>query len=112
VTGQELLSSENSVLARLNYWSRDTKNAQAEVDFVISFNGLLVPIEVKSGASGKLRSLHRFMDEAPHTWAVRVYSGKLIVETVNTLAGKAYTLINIPFYLTGRLEKVLAQIIK
>ena len=112
ITGQELLSSECSVLARLNYWARDTKNAQAEVDFVVTFNGLLVPVEVKSGATGKLRSLHRFMDMAPHTWAVRIYSGKLNVELANTLAGKAYTLINIPFYLTGRLEKVLAEIIK
>lgn len=112
ITGQELLSSQNSVLARLNYWARDTKNAQAEVDFVVPFNGLLIPIEVKSGATGKLRSLHRFMDEASHTWAVRIYSGKLNVKTVNTLAGKEYTLINLPFYLTGRLEKVLMEIIK
>ncbi len=112
LVGQELLSSENSVLARLNYWARDTRNAQAEVDFVIIFNGLVVPIEVKSGATGKLRSLHRFMDEAPHTWAVRIYSGKLNVETVSTLAGKAYTLINLPFYLAGRLAKVLEVIIK
>ena len=112
ITGQELLSSENSVLARLNYWIRDTKNAQAEVDFVISFNGILIPIEVKSGATGKLRSLHRFMDEAPHHWAVRVYSGKLSIENATTLAGKAYKLINIPFYLTGRLVNVLAAIIK
>jgi hypothetical protein len=112
ITGQELLSTEYSVLARLNYWARDTKNAQAEVDFVVPFNGLLIPIEVKSGATGKLRSLHRFMDVAPHTWAVRIYSGKLNVELANTLAGKVYTLINIPFYLTGRLEKVLTEIIK
>ncbi len=112
ITGQELLSSENSVLARLNYWVRDTKNAQAEVDFVVPFNGLLVPIEVKSGASGKLRSLHRFMDEAPHQWAVRVYSGKLSIENATTLAGKSYKLINIPFYLTGRMVNVLAAIIK
>jgi len=112
ITGQELLSSENSVLARLNYWARDTRNAQAEVDFVIPFNGLLIPIEVKSGATGKLRSLHKFMDEAPHTWAVRIYSGKLNIETVKTLAGKAYTLVNIPFYLAGRLVSVLHEIIK
>jgi predicted AAA+ superfamily ATPase len=111
ITGQELLSSENSVLTRLNYWSRDIKNAQAEVDFVVPFNGQLIPVEVKSGATGKLRSLHKFMDEAPHTWAVRIYSGKLKTETVKTLAGKAYTLINLPFYLTGRLAKVLAVII-
>jgi len=112
ITGQELFSVENSVLAKLNYWVRDSRNSQAEVDFVISYNGLLIPIEVKSGLSGKLRSLHRFIDEAPHSWAVRVYSGKLSIENATTPTGKAFTLINIPFYLAGRLAKVLTEIIK
>ena len=112
ITGQELFSVENSVLAKLNYWIRDSRNSQAEVDFVISYKGLLIPIEVKSGLSGKLRSLHRYIDEAPHSWAVRVYSGKLSAERAITPAGKAYTLINIPLYLAGRLAKVLAEIIK
>ena len=107
ITGQELYSTESSVLGKLNYWLRDVKNSQAEVDFVIPFQGLLIPVEVKSGSSGKLKSLHLFMDQAPHSWAARIYSGKMNLERINTPTGKSFTLINIPFYLAGRIIKVL-----
>jgi len=47
------------------------------VDFLIQYETLLVPVEVKSAATGRLRSLHQFIDRAPHHYAVRIYSGKL-----------------------------------
>jgi hypothetical protein len=52
------------------------------------------------------------MDKAPHQWAVRVSSGKMQIEEVKTPAGKKFSLISIPFYLAGRLPKVLENIIK
>ncbi|MBP6977355.1 MAG: ATP-binding protein [Lentimicrobiaceae bacterium] len=107
ITGQELFASENSVLAKLNYWLRDVRNSQAEVDFVMSFQNLLIPVEVKSGSSGRLKSLHLFMEMAPHPWAVRICSGKMNLENVVTPAGKKYSLINVPFYLAGRIRNVL-----
>jgi uncharacterized protein len=111
ITGQELISTENSVLGRLNYWMRDSRNSQAEIDFIVSYKDLLIPVEVKSGPSGKLKSLHLFMDIAPHHWAVRVFSGKMLIEEVTTPNGKRFTLISIPFYLAGRISKVLENII-
>lgn len=112
IAGQELLSTENSVLATLNYWLRDSRNSQAEIDFILPFKGLMIPVEVKSGSSSKLKSLHWFMDTAPHHWAVRVSSVKMQIEEVTTPAGKKFSLISIPFYLTGRIGKVLEDIIK
>ncbi len=53
--GQELLTSE---ISEIFYWSRDSRNSNAEIDFIFSKNGKIFPIEVKSGSSGKLRSLH------------------------------------------------------
>jgi predicted AAA+ superfamily ATPase len=46
----------------LNYWLRLSKGAQAEVDYVISGNGHILPIEVKSGTKGAMQSLYRFME--------------------------------------------------
>ena len=112
ITGQELISTETSVLSKLNYWLRDSRNSQAEVDFVIQHQGMIIPAEVKSGSSGRLRSLHLFMDVAPYSWAVRFYSGKLRLETVIKPAGKRFSLINIPFYLAGRINKVLEKMIR
>lgn len=112
LAGQELISPESSVLARLNYWLRDSRNSQAEIDWVIPFKGMLIPVEVKSGHFGKLKSLHIFMDKAPHPWAVRLYPGKMKLEEVVTPGGKKFKLISMPFYLAGRMGKVLENHIK
>ncbi|HAK46927.1 MAG TPA: AAA+ family ATPase [Spirochaeta sp.] len=45
----------------LFYWLREGKSTNAEVDFVISNEGKLVIIEVKSGKSGSLRSVHQLI---------------------------------------------------
>ena len=73
---------------------------------------MIIPIEVKSGPSGKLRSLHQFIDMAPHDWAIRFYSGKFTIEETKTIAGKKYKLINIPIYMAGKLKQILQNIIK
>jgi uncharacterized protein len=57
---QQLLATGNNPLY---YWSRTSPNSSAEVDFVIEHNGQIVPVEVKSGKSGKLRSLHVLLGE-------------------------------------------------
>lgn len=61
--GQELLVlQENYYKAKLYYWVREAKNSNAEIDYMIEKEGEIIPIEVKSGASGRLKSLHMFLD--------------------------------------------------
>lgn len=112
VIGQEILGMESSVRASLNFWTSERRNSQAEVDFIYRYKDMLIPIEVKLGASGKLRSLHQFVNLAPHNWAVRFYSGKMVVEDARTISGKKYKLINLPHYMAGKLDLVLERIIK
>ena len=107
ITGQELLTLADSVLFKLNYWTRENKDADAELDFIWQYKNKVIPIEVKSGKAGKLRSLHQFVDRSPHNFAVRVYSGKLSVENARTISGKKYKLINLPFYLIHKLQQYL-----
>jgi predicted AAA+ superfamily ATPase len=64
--GQELLAAGGSENIRLFYWSRAQKSSSAEVDYVIVRDGKMYPIEVKSGPSGRLKSMHLFLDEHPH----------------------------------------------
>ncbi|MCK4907548.1 MAG: ATP-binding protein [Spirochaetes bacterium] len=64
--GQEILSSQKD---QLYYWSRQAKSSTAEVDFVANVDNKIFPIEVKSGASGRLKSLHLFLStytKSPH----------------------------------------------
>ena len=112
VIGQEILGTNSSVNASLNFWTRESRNSQAEVDFLVQYKDMLIPVEVKAGASGKLRSLHKFMDAAPHPWAVRFYSGKMLIEDAKTIDGKHFKLINLPHYSAGRLLHLLENIIK
>jgi len=107
IAGQELLCLTTSVRSKLNFWVPKKSNSQAELDYVLPWKDILVPIEVKSGASGTLRSLHRFIDEAPHDIAVRIYAGKYNIENTSTISGKKFRLINLPFYLIGQIESVL-----
>jgi len=107
IVAQELIALETSVNRSRQFWVREKTTSSAEVDFVINFDGKAIPIEVKSGTNSKLKSLHLFMDEAPHDVAVRVWSQSLSVDVVRTQTGKKFRLINVPFYYVCVLEKVL-----
>lgn len=55
----------------LFYWLRRARNSQAEVDYVAAYNRRLVPIEVKSGTQGGMKSLWTFMRDKQLDLAVR-----------------------------------------
>jgi len=56
--GQELVAAGGSQNGALYYWSRAAKNSSAEVDYLRVKNGIIFPIEIKKGPTGRLRSLH------------------------------------------------------
>lgn len=96
---QELISLNQGSYEKPKFWVRDKTQSSAEVDLVRSFKGLLIPIEIKSGATGSLRSLHQFIDQAPHNYAVRIYGGEFKIESTKTRKGKKFQLMNLPYYL-------------
>lgn len=116
IVGQELLARQYSALRGLAFWIREKTTSAAEVDYLFSYKGKLIPVEVKSGATGTLRSLAMFMDMAPHSMAVRLYAGELLLSAVTTPEGKTFNLLNLPYYLVSQIEKYLewfeAQIAK
>ena len=107
VVGQELLAYETSILGKRYFWKRESKNAVAEIDFLYAFKGKLIPIEVKSGEKGTLKSLHAYMDSAPHSVAIRIWNKKMISDEITLPSGKTYTLLSIPYYLISRLDGIL-----
>ncbi len=109
VVAQELTALNFHVSERHYFWRRNKEGSQAEVDFVFPYKGMLIPIEVKSGLIGKLKSLHLFMDECSHTTAIRIWSKSFLKEEVQTPKGKKFTMLNIPFYYVCILEKVLQK---
>ncbi|MBQ4216318.1 MAG: hypothetical protein II663_08615 [Bacteroidales bacterium] len=77
--------------------------------FVYEYQGLLIPIEVKSGHNAHLKSLHLFMNEAPHNIAIRVWSQPFSIDEVKTQQGKTFKLVNIPFYYIGQIDEILRK---
>jgi len=70
---QELIANHS---AELFYWSREARSSNAEVDYLTVREGRIVPIEVKSGTGGSLRSLHLMLDAyANCPEGVVLYSG-------------------------------------
>ena len=74
--GQELSQlCESNELFRLNYWVRNQKGSTAEVDYLLQQDKAL-PIEVKSGKTGTLKSLHLFLKEKNSPLGIRVSEAK------------------------------------
>ncbi len=61
--GQELLGySPPNLKSRLFYWQREARSSNAEVDYLVQEKSTIIPIEVKSGPTGTLKSLKMFLE--------------------------------------------------
>lgn len=79
----------------LQYWARTETGANAEVDFVFQKNNSILPIEVKAGKSGSLKSLHYLLQHHPNLSKAIVFS---VAKT-----GKEASIDFVPIYWAGRL---------
>lgn len=58
--------------AELYYWQRMERNAQAEVDYVISKNDKIYPVEVKASVSGSMQSMYKFIELKGCDYGIRI----------------------------------------
>lgn len=104
---QELLSLDELSRNKPHFWVRQKRTSQAEVDLVFQYQQYLIPIEVKSGAVGKLRSLHQYMEATNHPYAIRIYGGEFSIHPATTPTGKQFYLMNLPYYLGSYINEYL-----
>ena len=104
---QELISLQTLSSHMPNFWVREKTQSNAEVDLVVVHHDLLIPIEIKSGATGTLKSLHQFVEAVDHPFAVRIYGGSLSVVKAVTPNKKPYFLLNLPYYLGTQLPEYI-----
>lgn len=95
----------------LYYWLREEKTSAAEIDYLIQHKNKIIPIEVKAGSTGTLRSLHLFMGLKGYKKAVRINSDLPSITNVQTTIHTGekinYELISIPLYLTEQINRLL-----
>ena len=108
---QELLSLNVSKNRKPNFWVREKNQSSAEVDLLYAYRMKLIPIEIKSGPKGTLKSLHQFIDMASHIYAVRIYAGQFRIEKSQTATGKKYLLMNLPYYLGSKIPAYVAYFV-
>ena len=114
--GQHLLSFvANRGKRNLSYWLREGKVNNAEIDFVLSEGLSIVPLEVKAGKSGRLRSLVQFVVKHGVANAIRfdlnlpstqVVSTEVLVDQKRKESVKYY-LHSLPLYLVESVGKVM-----
>jgi hypothetical protein len=97
---------------QLFYWQREG-GRPGEIDFLIQTGGRIVPIEIKSGASGAMKSLHQFMFDKKLRRAVRIDENppSLAAIEVATTQGDPtrYWLLSLPIYLAWRVGELSAS---
>lgn len=93
----------------LFFWVRDKQGSNAEIDFIWQEGASLIPIEVKSGSNAHLRSIQSFMDLSDGDIAIRIWGGKFTIDSVKTIKGKSFRLINLPYYYIGSIERVIRE---
>ena len=95
----------------LYYWQRAAKGSNAEVDYLIQHQNKVIPLEVKAGSTGSLKSLHLFMSLKKLDVAARVNSDlpSTVVVDIKDYEGKPikYNLLSVPYYLLGQLPRLL-----
>jgi predicted AAA+ superfamily ATPase len=111
IVGQELTALDMNSDKKNSFWVREERQSSAELDFILPYKHYIVPLEVKAGKTGSLRSLHQFLDRAGHPYAIRLYSGPLQVSETSTPAGKHYKLLDLPYFLAGKIYDYMRRFI-
>ncbi|MEA2041586.1 MAG: AAA family ATPase [Bacteroidota bacterium] len=114
-TGQELLTIKPYFMEKeLFYWLRESKNSNAELDFLYEHNNQIIPIEVKSGKAGTLKSLYVFAFERNKKYGIRFNINPPSIEDIETkIRIKAkneivkFKLLSLPLYLSYRTDEIL-----
>lgn len=96
--GQEILACQSLYSEKnLYYWQR--KTGLAEVDYLISVDAQVAPLEVKAGKTGRLKSLRLFMEKYKSPLGIRVSQKGFSFED---------QILSVPLYAIAELER-LAQ---
>ena len=113
--GQQLLFSGPTFQEPgLHYWVREAKSAAAEVDYVLTQGQQIIPVEVKAGTSGTLKSLHQFLTEKDKSFALRFNAStpSLLDDRKNLTDGRVvnYQLLSLPLYMVEQTERLLVEL--
>ena len=107
IVSQEFITQQKDFHYKPMFWVRENHNSNAEIDNLFIGKDFVLPIEIKSGHSGRLRSLMQYIDEANIDRGIRLSANSFSKENIKTLAQKPFTLFNIPYYHATKIDDYL-----
>ncbi len=113
--GQHLLYSRESYeKSELFYWNRQQKSSQSELDYLLSQNGQVIPVEVKAGKTGTLKSLQLFVSDKKLNLGLRFNQMPPSLTDVKSKDRKGCTvefkLLSLPLYMVCQTRRLLSEI--
>ncbi len=101
--GQELLCYQDFYIQpSLYYWVRQSRNSSAEIDYLVQCGPKAIPLEVKSGKTGTLKSLHLYLKETQFSAGIKI-----------SVLPFDFTppVISIPFYAVKKIPELISRYI-
>lgn len=99
--GQELLAYHPNYLpAEVYYWQREQRSSTAEVDYIFNVDEHIIPIEVKAGATGRLKSLQIFLQEKQSPLGIKISQEPL---------QRDQHVLSIPLYMISELRRLVVE---
>jgi len=97
----------------LFYWIREKSQSTAELDYIWQYNNYIIPVEIKAGKTGRLKSLHYFIREKKWSFAVRfnMDAPSFLHESINLPeeGNINFRLLSLPFYLAEQLQRLVQE---
>ncbi|KHD05744.1 hypothetical protein PN36_22560 [Candidatus Thiomargarita nelsonii] len=96
----------------LFYWCREKRQSSAEIDYILNYGSKIIPVEIKAGKTGTLKSLHVFIKEKKLDYGVRFNADKPsycdIPISLPGAVGK-FRLLSLPLYMVEELSRMVDQ---
>ena len=97
-------------------WMRQKAGTSSEVDYCVQQGTRIIPVEVKAGKTGRLKSIQVFVQEKGHDLALRFNADVPSVVDAQTAIfsenAKPYRLVSLPFYMIGQTSRLIKEAAK
>lgn len=101
--GQELGAyADRHQPSNLFFWARDEKSSSAEVDYVVSVDAKILPLEIKAGKTGTLKSLKLFLTGKKAEFGIRISQEKLSYYD---------NILSLPLYMIEQLPRLAKNVL-
>jgi len=100
----------------LHCWIREGRSTSAEVDYVTALGREVVPVEVKAGKTGTLKSLHVFLAKKDRSFGLRFNSDLPsfldATASIANLPERPFRLLSLPLYMVGQAMRLCREVLE